>query len=33
MMTIVKLNMFLSMIMSEEDYSIEFNSTDLFYEI
>jgi hypothetical protein len=32
-MTIVKLNMFLSMIMSEEDYSIEFNSTDLFYEI
>jgi hypothetical protein len=32
-MTIVKLNMFLSMIMSEEDYSIEYNSTDLFYEI
>lgn len=32
-MIIVKLNMSLSMIMSEEDYSIEFLSTDLFYEV
>lgn len=23
----------LSMIMSDEDYSVEYNSTDLFYEV
>lgn len=33
MMITVKLSISLSMTMSEEDYSIEFNSTDLFYDI
>ena len=33
MMIMVILNASLSMTMSDEDYSVEYNSTDLFYEV